>query len=163
MGLSAISGGLATRTLQESKLHRSPLNKRYCNFSAARGSVLAGMTMKKLIEVNQSNFETEVLQAKTPVVVDFYAEWCGPCKMLAPILEQLAGEFEGRIKFAKVNVDTAPELAGSCDVTAVPTLALFRDGQPVDAVVGALPPKALKAWLESAIPANASASLALQP
>lgn len=119
--------------------------------------------MKRLVEANQSNFETEVLQAKTPVVVDFYAEWCGPCKMLAPILEQLAGEFEGRIKFAKVNVDHAGDLAGSCDVTAVPTLVLFRDGQPVDAVVGAQAPRALKAWLETAAPAKAPASLALQP
>ena len=119
--------------------------------------------MKRVTEVNQSNFETEVLQAKTPVVVDFYAEWCGPCKMLAPILEQLAGEFEGRIKFAKVNVDKAPELAGSCNVTAMPTLALFRDGQPVDAVVGALAPRALKTWLEAAVSAKAPASLALQP
>jgi len=68
--------------------------------------------MKNMIELTETNFETEVLQASVPVVVDFYAPWCGPCKMLAPILEQLAPQFEGRVKFAKLNVDEAPELAG---------------------------------------------------
>ncbi len=118
--------------------------------------------MKNVIEITQSRFGAEVLNAQVPVVVDFYAEWCGPCKMLAPLLEQLAGEFEGRIKFVKVNVDGAPELAGDYGVSGVPTLVLFQKGQPVDAVVGFAGPKALRAWLDTAAlsalnPAPASA------
>jgi thioredoxin len=82
--------------------------------------------------------------------VDFYAPWCGPCKMLAPILEQLAKEFQGRIKFVKANVDDTPELAAAHQITGVPTLALFRGGEPIDALVGMVGPKALKSWLEGA-------------
>ncbi len=108
------------------------------------------MEMKNVIEIAQDRFEVEVLQAQMPVVVDFYAPWCGPCKMLAPFLDQLAGEFQGRIKFVKLNVDDSPDVAGAFNVTGVPTLALFRAGECVDAVVGLVPPKALKAWLEGA-------------
>ena len=92
--------------------------------------------MKEVSELTEASFETEVLQAKVPVVVDFYAVWCGPCKMLAPLFEQLAAEFAGRIKFTRVNVVQAPNLAAEYQITGVPTLALFRDGQPVDALVG---------------------------
>lgn len=106
--------------------------------------------MKNVLEISESSFEAEVLQAQTPVVVDFYAEWCGPCKMLAPLLEQLAVEFKGRIKFTKANVDNTPELAATHQITGVPTLALFRGGERIDALVGLVAPKALKAWLEGA-------------
>jgi len=105
--------------------------------------------MKSVIEISEGNFKTEVLQAETPVVVDFYAEWCGPCKMLGPFLEQLSGKYQGQIKFAKVNVDHAPELATEYQVTGVPMLAMFRDGRLVDTVVGLRPPGALKSWLEN--------------
>jgi len=104
--------------------------------------------MKKIIELNEDNFGTEVVRSPAPVLVDFYASWCGPCKMLAPVLDALAAEFDGDIKFAKVNVDEAPELAGCHGITGVPTLLLFRDGQVVDSVVGMMPPKALRAWLK---------------
>jgi len=117
--------------------------------------------MKSIIEVTQSGFETEVLQASLPVVVDFYAPWCGPCKMLAPLLEQLAAEFEGRIKFIKANVDDTPELASKYQITGVPTLALFRGGQPIDALVGLVSPKALKSWLEGAAAAASHAPATL--
>jgi thioredoxin 1 len=106
--------------------------------------------MKNLIELSESSFETEVLRADLPVVVDFYAPWCGPCKMLAPLLEQPAAEFQGRIKFAKANVDDTPELAAANQITGVPTLALFRCGEPVDALVCLVSPRALKSWLEAA-------------
>lgn len=104
--------------------------------------------MKNIIELTESGFEVEVLRTRGLVLVDFYAPWCGPCKMLAPFLDQLAGEFAGRVKFAKLNVDEAPEVAGRYKITGVPTLLLFRDGEPVDSVVGMATPQALKKWLE---------------
>jgi len=107
--------------------------------------------MKNIVELTESSFESEVLRGTTPVLVDFYAPWCGPCKMLAPYLEQLAGEFAGRVKFAKVNVDEAPDISARFEITGVPTLLLFREGQPVDRVVGMAPPQALKKWLENAL------------
>ena len=105
--------------------------------------------MKNIIELNEANFEPEVLQAASPVLVDFYAPWCGPCKMLAPLLEQLAGEFTGKTKFAKLNVDEAPELAGRYGIAGVPTLILFRDGKVVEQMVGLPAPHHLKVMLEN--------------
>lgn len=102
--------------------------------------------MKNIIKLTETSFEEEVLRPVGPVLVDFYAPWCGPCKMLAPALEQLAGEFAGRVKIVKVNVDNAPELAMRYDITGVPALKLFRDGE----VMGMVPPAALKRWLEQA-------------
>ena len=115
-------------------------------------------SMENIIELSESSFETEVLRADLPVVVDFYAPWCGPCKTLAPLLEQLATEFQGRIKFAKANVEDTPELAATYRITGVPTLALFRGGQQIDALVGPASPKALKSWLEAAAAATPQAA-----
>ena len=106
--------------------------------------------MKTIAELNETNFETEVLQAAGPVLVDFYAPWCGPCKMLAPFLEQLAIEFAGKMKFTKLNVDDALALAQHYDITGVPTLMLFRGGNPVDQMVGLASPNLLKQWLTKA-------------
>jgi thioredoxin 1 len=106
--------------------------------------------MKNVIEVNGTNFETEVLQTTGPVLVDFYAPWCGPCKMLTPLLEGLSGEFAGRVKFAKANVDENPELAACFEISAVPTLLLFSHGQVVDQIRGFPGPGPLKAWLQKA-------------
>lgn len=105
--------------------------------------------MKNIVELTEAGFESEVLNASGLVLVDFYAPWCGPCKMLAPMLDPLAAEFAGRVTFAKLNVDDALEIAGRYNITGVPTLLLFRNGEVVDRVVGMAPPQALKNWLES--------------
>ncbi len=106
--------------------------------------------MGKIIELSEDSFEQEVLKASLPVLVDFYAPWCGPCKMIAPLLEQLAVEFQGRTKFSKLNVDEAPGVADKYDISGVPTLAIFRDGQLVDKMVGFRGANAFKSWLEAA-------------
>lgn len=106
--------------------------------------------MKNIVELTELSFETEVQKAAGPVLVDFYAPWCGPCKMVAPLLEQLAGELTGRVKFAKLNVDEAPNLAARYGITGVPTLMLFEGGEAIDEMVGLSSPRALKHWLESA-------------
>jgi thioredoxin 1 len=110
--------------------------------------------MKNLVELTEDNFESEVSPVGPPLVADFYAPWCGPCRVLAPLLEQIAGGFTGRLKFARVNVDENPGLAARYNITGVPTLILFRGGQPADQVVGFPGPRELKAWLDrSANPA----------
>jgi thioredoxin 1 len=115
--------------------------------------------MKNIVELTETGFEPEVLNASGLVLVDFYAPWCGPCKMLAPFLDQLAGEFAGRVKFAKLNVDDAPDIAERYSIKGVPTLLLFRDGKSVDSVVGMSPPQALKKWLENALTSNPTPSV----
>ena len=128
-----------------------------CNFSGAYGSVKVetmDFTMKSIIELTETNFEAEVLRATGPVLVDFYAPWCGPCKMLAPLLEQFAVEFSGKVKFAKVNIDDAAALASEYEISSVPTLMVFRDGEPVDQVEGFYGPRPFKAWLEKAASLN---------
>jgi len=89
-------------------------------------------------QVTDKNFEEEVLKAGVPVLVDFWAEWCGPCKMIAPIVEEIAGELEGKLKVAKVNVDDAQDLAGRYQIMSIPTLILFKGGEPVEQIVGVM-------------------------
>jgi len=115
---------------------------------------------QNIIEVTEASFDLEVLKATGPVVVDFYAPWCGPCKMIAPLLEQLAGEFSGTLKFAKLNVDDAPEWAGRYGVRGVPTLMLFGAGQVIDQAVGAGALKNLQTWIERAMAATPQAAVA---
>jgi thioredoxin 1 len=104
--------------------------------------------VKATIELNESNFEAEVLKSARPVLVDFWAEWCGPCKMIAPVLEEIATEQAGRVKVAKVNVDENPGLAGQYQVQAIPTLLYFSDGVARDRVIGAAGKKAIVSRLE---------------
>ena len=114
---------------------------------------------QNIIEVTEATFDREVLKATGPVVVDFYAPWCGPCKMIAPLLEQLAGEFSGSLKFAKLNVDDAPEWAGRYGVRGVPTLMSFGAGQVIDQAVGVDALKTLQIWIERAMAAAPQAAV----
>ncbi|MBV8935464.1 MAG: thioredoxin TrxA [Alphaproteobacteria bacterium] len=98
--------------------------------------------------VTDQSFETDVLKASGPVLVDFWAEWCGPCKMIAPALEEIAGELAGKLTVAKVNVDENPTTPNNYAVRGIPTLIMFKDGQPAATQVGALPKQRLKDWVE---------------
>ena len=99
--------------------------------------------------IKQDQFDAEVIQSPSPVVADFYATWCGPCKRLSPRLDQLAGSFTNKIKFVKINVDAAPALSQRYNIEAIPTLLFFKHGQIVDRVVGLPAEDDLKAHLES--------------
>ena len=104
--------------------------------------------MKQTIEINETNFATEVLQSSQPVLVDFWAEWCGPCKMIAPVLDEIAEEQIGRIKIAKVNVDNSPALAARFGIQSIPTLLYFADGEVKDKTVGVVGKRAIVSRLE---------------
>lgn len=97
----------------------------------------------KPVELTDANFENEALKSETPVLVDFWAEWCGPCKMIAPTVEQLAIEYAGRLKVGKVDVDNNQQVAMKFGIRSIPTLLIFKGGRVVDQVVGAVPKKAL--------------------
>ena len=107
--------------------------------------------MAKPFEVTDADFETQVLKSDLPVIVDFWAEWCGPCKMIAPVMEELSGEYSGKVKFAKLNVDFNPRTSAKYGVRSIPTLLIFKGGSPVGQVVGAVPKQMLKQKLEMAI------------
>jgi thioredoxin 1 len=102
------------------------------------------------VKVDNSNFQAEVLNSAEPVVVDFWAEWCGPCKMIGPSLEEISNELAGKVKVAKLNIDENPELAAQFGVRSIPTLAMFKGGEVADIKVGAAPKTALSAWISSA-------------
>jgi thioredoxin 1 len=97
----------------------------------------------KPLELNETNFEQEVLKANTPVLVDFWAVWCGPCKMIAPIVDEFAVEYEGKLKIAKVDVDNQQQIAMQYGVRSIPTLLIFKSGKVVEQIVGAAPKKLL--------------------
>lgn len=106
------------------------------------------MAAHNMVTLTEKNFPQEVLQSHLPVLVDFWAEWCGPCKMIAPILDELALEYDGKVKFGKVNTDENQELATEHGIRAIPTLLLFKDGQIADQVVGLLSKRDLKHKLD---------------
>ena len=107
--------------------------------------------MASPIDITDDSFNAEVVQSDTPVLVDFWAEWCGPCKMIAPIVEELAEEFGDKIKFTKLDVDTNPQSAMNFGIRGIPTLLIFNGGKPVETVVGAVPKSVLKKKLDAAL------------
>ena len=103
------------------------------------------------VSVTDATFDAEVRHSAVPVVVDFWAEWCGPCKMIGPALEELSAQYGDRVKIAKVNVDENPDTPARMGVRGIPALFLFKDGEVVSNKVGAAPKAALQAWIESAL------------
>ncbi|GBR05370.1 thiol reductase thioredoxin [Acetobacter oeni] len=103
------------------------------------------------VAVSDTTFDTDVLKSAEPVLVDFWAEWCGPCKMIAPALEEIGAEFKGKLKVAKVNIDENPQTPTSFGVRGIPTLILFKDGKPVETKIGAMPKSQLKAWVQGLV------------
>lgn len=107
--------------------------------------------MSKPIEFTDSNFADEVEKSDNPVLVDFWAEWCGPCRMVGPVVEELAGEYEGKAKIGKVNVDHNPEISVKYGIRSIPSLLIFKNGEVVDQIVGAVPKNQIKSKLDAQI------------
>ena len=105
----------------------------------------------KVIHINNGAFEQEVLESNVPVLVDFYADWCGPCHAIAPTIEALSDEFEGKVKFVKVDVDSNQEVASRYEVMSIPTIMLFQNGRVEDSIVGAYPASVYKQHIERAL------------
>lgn len=103
------------------------------------------------VAVTDATFDAEVKNSDIPVVVDFWAEWCGPCKQIGPALEEIAAEMEGKVKIAKVDVDSNPNAAAAMGVRGIPALFVFKDGQAVSNLAGARPKAALQSWIEESI------------
>jgi thioredoxin 1 len=102
-----------------------------------------------VVHLTDATFDQEVMKSNTPVLVDFWAAWCGPCRMVAPIIEELAQDYNGKIKFAKLDVDANPVKAGQYGIRSIPTMAVFKNGQIVDTIIGAMPKAAIASRLDS--------------
>jgi thioredoxin 1 len=102
----------------------------------------------KIVRVNGESFEKEVLHSELPVMADFYADWCGPCRMVAPIMEKLSKEYDGKVKFVKINTDENQELAMKYDIMSIPTLMVFKNGQIVQRFIGAAPEQYYRRLIE---------------
>ncbi|MDG5767673.1 thioredoxin [Balneolales bacterium ANBcel1] len=107
--------------------------------------------MSKTIELTDSNFNDEVLQADKPVLVDFWAEWCGPCRMVGPVVEELATDYDGKVKVGKVDVDSNPQISMQYGIRSIPSLLIFKGGEVVDQIVGAVPKAQLQKHLDQQI------------
>ena len=104
-----------------------------------------------VIEITEDNFEQEVTKSPLPVLVDLWAAWCGPCRLISPVIEGLAGTYQGKVKMSKLNVDDHPQVAGRFNVMNIPTLLLFKGGQEVDRIVGVVPKEELSRRLDAVI------------
>ncbi|MEQ9309989.1 MAG: thioredoxin [Balneolaceae bacterium] len=107
--------------------------------------------MANTVEFTDSNFEEEVLKSEHPVLVDFWAEWCGPCRMIGPVVEEMAGEYAGKAKIGKVNVDVNPEVSVKYGIRSIPALLIFKNGEVVDQIIGAVPKTHLTKQLDAQI------------
>lgn len=107
------------------------------------------MSHDQVLEITDANFDQTVMQSDTPVIVDFWAEWCGPCKMLTPIIDDLAGEYDGKVRFGKVNVDNNPAVASRFGITSIPTLIFVKGGSVADQHVGLLAKEPLKKKIDT--------------
>jgi len=105
--------------------------------------------MKSLVHFSDSSFKQDVLESELPVLVDFWAEWCGPCHMIAPIVEQIAQDYQGRLKVGKLNVDENPQIAAQFGIRGIPTLLLFDKGKPVEQIIGAVPKAQIQTKLDA--------------
>jgi thioredoxin 1 len=118
--------------------------------TASRPHDFSGRTAMagQVLEFTDSNFDSDVLQSDQPVLVDFWAPWCGPCRMIAPTVEQIAGEYAGKVRVGKLNTDENPQIAASHNISSIPTLLLFKGGRVVDKTIGVVPKQHLVAMLD---------------
>ena len=107
--------------------------------------------MSKEMTITDSSFEQDVLKSDVPVLVDFWAPWCGPCKIVAPVVEEIAGEYDGKIKVGKVNTDENQQIAAKYGIMSIPTLMIFKNGEPAERLVGAQPKQAITEKIDSAL------------
>lgn len=146
--------GHEPKTASEIKLSKSEFfQKRRCEFRTSRRSSQKAsgesQVSEQIVHLSDDSFETEVMQSSVPVLVDYWAEWCGPCKMIAPVLEEIAGEYAGRVKVAKLNIDENPNIPPRYGIRGIPTLMLFKDGEVEATKVGAVSKSQLTAFIDS--------------
>ncbi len=106
------------------------------------------------IELTDANFKKEVLESELPCLVDFWAKWCGPCSIISPIVEQLAKQYEGKLKVCKLNVDEAPDIASNYSIMGIPTLIIFKNGNPIDRIVGVTPKEKIESKINAVLEKN---------